>query len=87
MVLFSFMFDARKSGILLKQLKHVVRDLDMLNKNEEARSTDPFASLDIEPTSKSLGLCLVSDISISSFKYKCYILMQMQYTKNLKPRI
>ena len=36
MVLFSFMFDALKSGILLKQLKHVVRDLDMLNKNEEA---------------------------------------------------
>ena len=85
MVLFSFMFDALKSGILLKQLKHV-RDLDMLNKNEEARSTDPFGSLDIEPTSKSLGLRLVSDISIS-FKYKCYILMQMQCTKNLKPRI
>ena len=85
MVLFSFMFDALKSGILLKQLKHV-RDPDMLNKNEEARSTDPFGSLDIEPTSKSLGLRLVSDISIS-FKYKCYILMQMQYTKNLKPRI
>ena len=85
MVLFSFMFDALKSGISFKQLKHVVRGLDML-KNKEARSTDPFGLLDIEPTSKSLGLRLVSDISIS-FKYKCYILMQMQYTKNLKPRI
>ena len=86
MVLFSFMFDALKSDISFKQLKHVVRGLNMLNKNEEARSTDPFGLLDIEPTSKSLGLRLVSDISIS-FKYKCYILMQMQYTKNLKPRI
>ena len=85
MVLFSFMFDALKSGISFKQLKHVVRGLDML-KNKEARSTDPFGLLDIEPTSKSLGLRLVPDIFIS-FKYKCYILMQMQYTKNLKLRI
>ena len=82
MVLFSFMFDALKSGISFKQLKHVLRGLDMLNKNKEARSTDPFGLLDIEPTSKSFGLRL----SIS-FKYKCYILMQMQYPKNLKPRI
>ena len=85
MVLFSFMFDALKSGISFKQLKHV-RGLDMLNKNKEARSTGPFGLLDIEPTSKSLGLRLFPDI-FRSFKYKCYILMQMQYTKNLKPRI
>ena len=69
MVLFSFKFDALKSGISFKQLKHVVRGLDMLNKNEEARSTDPFSLLNVEPNSKSLGIKrLVPGIAIS-FKY------------------
>ena len=69
MVLFSFKFDALKSGISFKQLEHVVRGLDMLNKNEEAISTDPFGLLDAEPNSKSLGITrLVPGISIS-FKY------------------
>lgn len=64
--MFAFKFDAFKSGISFKQLKHVVRGLDMLNKNEEARSTDPFGLLDVEPNSKSLGIkCLVPGISIS----------------------
>ena len=67
--LFSFKFDALKSGISLKQLRHVVRGLDMLNKNEEASSTDPFGLLDVEPNSKSLGIKRrVPSISIS-FKY------------------
>ena len=56
MVLFSFKFDALTWGISFKQLKHVVRGLDMLNKNEEARSRDPFGLLDVQPNSKSFIL-------------------------------
>ena len=87
--MFSFKFDALKSGISLKQLRHVVPGLDMLNKNEEARSTELFGLLDVEPNSKSLAIKRrVPSISIS-FKhiYKLYISMQIHYTKNLKPRI
>ena len=67
--MFSFKFDALKSGISLKQLRHVVRGLDMLYKNEEARSTELFGLLDVEPNSKYLGIKRrVPSISIS-FKY------------------
>ena len=87
--MFSFKFDALKSGISFKQLRHVVRGLDMLNKNEEARSTELFGLLDVEPNSKSLGIKRrVQSISISfKYIYKLYISMQIHYTKNLKPRI
>ena len=89
MVLLSFKFDALKSGISFKQLSHVVPGLDMLNKNEEARSTELFGLLGVEPNSKSLGIkCRVPSISISfKYIYKLYISMQIHYTKNLKPRI
>ena len=89
MVLFSFKFDALKSGISFKQLRHVVPGLDMLNKNEEARSTELFGLLDVEPNSKPLGIKRrVPSISISfKYIYKLYISMQIHYTKNLKPRI
>ena len=67
--MFSFKFDALKSGISLKQLRHVVRGLDMLNENEVARSTELFGLLDVEPNSKSLGIKRgIPSISIS-FKY------------------
>ena len=87
--MFSFKFHALKSGISLKQLKHVVRGLDMLNKNEEARSTELFGLLDVEPNSKSLGIKRRVPRTSISFKYiyKRYISMQIHYTKNLKPRI
>ena len=82
MVLFSFKFDALKSGISLKQLRHVVRGLDMLNKNEEARSTELFGLLDVEPNSKSLGIKRrVPSISISfKYVYKRYIILHKENT-------
>ena len=47
---------------------------------------DPFGLLNVEPNSNPLGTKrFVPGISIS-FKYECYIIMQIQYTKNLKPR-
>ena len=89
MVLFSFKCDALNSGISFKQLRHVVRGLDILNKNEEARSTELFGLLDVEPNSKSLGIKRRVPSTSISFKYiyQRYILMQIHYTKNLKPRI
>ena len=47
---------------------------------------DPFGLVNVVPNSTPLGIKRFVPVISISFKYECYIIMQIQYTKNLKPR-
>ena len=49
------------------------------------KQIDQFSLLNVVPTSNPLGIKRFDPSIFISFKCECYIIMQMQYTKNLNP--